>query len=120
MLVIAGVGLWQLAEPLAALADAQAATPGRILCMALELTLFLWLLRVAVRLFLARSHPSVDATERAVIVETYIAPLKGGAVSKEQRQLVLAAVFRHAPSGLIKDDAGPHTPLDLLARVIGR
>jgi cell division septum initiation protein DivIVA len=85
----------------------------------LVLTLFLWALRILSRTFLASLNLSVDASERAVMVKTYLALLREKSLPEQAEALkvIVAALFRHSPTGLIKDDAGPNTPLDMVTRI---
>lgn len=77
-----------------------------------------WLLRILVRLFLSQVHLMETASEKVVMVENYLALLKESAgVTDNDRGLVLGALFRHTPTGLVKDDAAPPNLFDALARV---
>ncbi len=80
-----------------------------------------WLLRILVRIFLTQLHQWSDASERVVMVNTYLAMHVGAgilegksAVDEKARTIVLTQIFRHGISGLYKDDAAPMTPLDAL------
>ncbi|WP_422057802.1 DUF6161 domain-containing protein [Sphingomonas sp.] len=74
----------------------------------LYLTLFLWLLRVLVRMLMAEQHLAVDARSRESMAHTYLALLEQQAVSEDaDRAIILAALFRPVTDGLVKDDALP-------------
>lgn len=78
----------------------------------------IWLGRIAVRLFLSQIHLAADASHRRVALLSYIALLKNetNAVTAEDRSLVLGTVFRPISDGLIRDDAMPPSPWELLTR----
>ncbi len=81
----------------------------------------LWIIRIVVRLYMSQHHLAADADERASLLRTYLALTQSGQVSEAERSLVLAAVFRPVPDGIVKDDGAPATtPLTLLASVLDR
>jgi len=74
----------------------------------LYLTLFLWTMRILVRMMMSEHHLGVDARGRESMAHTYLALLEDkGATSTEDRAIVLAALFRPITDGLVKDDALP-------------
>lgn len=91
-----------------------------------EISLFLmlttvafWVGRVLSKLMLSERHLATDAAERAIMAETFLALQHDGAVSEAERPLVLAALFRNAPDGIVKDDGGGDPSLAaLLARLL--
>ena len=75
---------------------------------AFVVTLAFWLLRVLVRSLLSNMHLSQDMGARAVLVQTYVALIaEGGAIEAEDREKVIALVFRPTSDGLVRDDAAP-------------
>jgi large-conductance mechanosensitive channel len=92
----------------------------------IEITLFLmiatvvfWVGRVISKIMLSERHLATDATERAVMAETYLALLHDGAVADAERPLVLNALFRASPDGVVKDDGGGDASVAaLLARAL--
>ncbi len=70
-------------------------------------TTALWGARILVRLFLSEHHLALDATERAVMAETYLALVNGGAADKSDREALLKAMFRPTADGIVKDDGMP-------------
>lgn len=71
-------------------------------------TLFIWGLRVCVRLFFANVHAALDSRERSVLIRTYLALIEATEnVTPADKEFLLKSVFRHTPTGLIKDDALP-------------
>jgi hypothetical protein len=81
----------------------------------------LWFIRIVVRLYMSQHHLAVDADERASLLRTYLALTEAGKVSEEQRALVLSAVFRPVPDGIVKDDGAPvMNPAGLLALLLDK
>lgn len=73
--------------------------------------------RIAVRLFFSQLHLAADASHRRVALLSYIALLnEPNAVTKDDRSLVLGTVFRPISDGIIRDDAMPPSPWELITR----
>ncbi|UWQ98905.1 hypothetical protein K3729_16045 [Rhodobacteraceae bacterium S2214] len=70
-------------------------------------TVWLWYLRLEMKVFLSERHLALDARERRAFAETYLSLLKGGDVSTEHEAVVLGSLFRPTQDGIIKDDGGP-------------
>lgn len=70
------------------------------------LTLLFWGARLCVRIFLGERHLFTDAEERRVMTQAYLALIKEQAASDQERMLILAALFRNAQDGIVKDDGG--------------
>lgn len=67
-----------------------------------------WGVRIAVRLFLSHIHLLADANERTTMVQTYLALQRSeGGLEKDDRTLILQALFRPASTGVVKDDGVP-------------
>ena len=83
----------------------------------LYLTMFLWTMRVLVRMMMSEHHLGVDARSRASMAHTYLALLEANGVSEDaDRAIVLAALFRPVTDGLVKDDALPlFSPASILS-----
>ena len=76
-----------------------------------------WGVRLVVRMFLSHLHLSTDAAERVVMVRTYLSLLEGDRLaSKEDRQLILQALFRPATDGIVKDEGIPFSLAEVLTR----
>lgn len=76
-----------------------------------------WGVRLVVRMFLSHLHLATDAAERVVMARTYLSLLEGDRLaSKEDRQLILQALFRPASDGIVKDEGIPPSFLELLTR----
>ncbi len=77
----------------------------------------LWGARLIVRMFLSHLHLLTDAAERVVMVKTYLSLLEGDQLAdKEDRQLILNALFRPAADGIVKDEGIPPSTLEFLTR----
>jgi hypothetical protein len=76
-----------------------------------------WALRLLVRMFLSHLHLLTDAGERVVMVQTYLSLMEGQQLaSKEDRQLILQALFRPASDGIVKDEGVPFSLAEMLTR----
>lgn len=76
-----------------------------------------WGLRLVVRMFLSHLHLATDAAERVVMTHTYLSLMEGDQLtSKEDRQLILQALFRPASDGIVKDEGVPFSLAEVLTR----
>jgi len=77
----------------------------------------IWLERILVRLFISNMHLATDAEERVTMLQTYLSIIREGSVfAPEDRKLILERLFHPATDGLVKDDAAPPSPLEMLSR----
>ncbi len=77
----------------------------------------IWATRLVIRMWLSNAHLATDAEERVTMVQTYLALLEDGKMTKdEDRALVLTPLFRPAADGLVKDEGLPHPILEMLTR----
>ena len=85
-------------------------------------TLGVWVIRIAVRLFLSNFHLQTDAEERAVMVNVYLSLLEDDKadMSPDDRRIILQALFRPTSTGIVKDDAAPPGVIEVVTRTIGR
>ncbi len=84
-------------------------------------TIVFWIARILTRLFLSEHHLSIDAEERAVMAQTYLALISEGAASDSERAIVLTSLFRPTADGIVKDDAAPDfSPSTLLSNIAPR
>jgi DNA-directed RNA polymerase specialized sigma24 family protein len=82
-------------------------------------TLF-WVGRLLTRLYLSEHHLRHDAEERAVMTKTYLALTHSNAAQDTDRQIVLTALFRSTPDGIVKDDGPPDANVAaLISRLAG-
>lgn len=77
-----------------------------------------WGVRIAVRLFLSHIHLLADANERTTMVQTYLALQRSeGGLEKDDRTLILQALFRPASTGVVKDDGVPLAWVEAITKV---
>ncbi len=69
--------------------------------------ILLWAMRLVVRLYMSQHHLTIDADERAAMLKTFLALSEQEKVTEADLALVLAAVFRPTPDGIIRDDGAP-------------
>ncbi len=81
-------------------------------------TMVFWAARILTRLFLSEHHLAIDADERAVMAQTYLALTAEGQATSDERSIVLGSLFRPTADGIVKDDAAPDiSPASLLSRL---
>lgn len=68
--------------------------------------LVFWAGRLLTKLYLSQHHLRQDAEERATMTETYLALIENSAASTEDRQVILNALFRNTPDGIVKEEGG--------------
>jgi len=81
---------------------------GKIAESAVVLTFGIWMIRTLARIFFSNLHLSIDAGQRAIMVQTYLALLREKAgLDAEGKKLMIEAMFRPTSTGIVKDDANP-------------
>jgi Family of unknown function (DUF6161) len=82
---------------------------------ALAVGVFIWIFRIAVRIFMSHAHLESDAEERIKFVETYLALMNlEKTPEKEAMTMLLQSIFRPTSDGIVKDDGAPFPIHDLL------
>lgn len=82
----------------------------------LYLTIYFWLMRILVRLYMTEAHLEIDARSRSAMAETYLALTKDAAATDQDRAIVLASLFRPIADGIVSDDGLPAiTPAAILS-----
>jgi len=94
-------------------------TPQKIGAILLTVSPIFWGLRVLARVLLSYMHLGTDAAERQILIETYLALHKEGKIDDEDREFLLAAIFRPASTGIVRDDAAP-TWSDVYSKLSGK
>lgn len=71
--------------------------------------MLLWPVRVVIKLALGQLHLANDAREREMMIKTFLSmnDQSDNAMKDGERAFALAAVFRPASDGFVKDDASP-------------
>jgi len=88
---------------------------GKVGVVVFTTSLAIWLIRILVRMYLSHNHMQMNSQERVVMTQAYLALIsEGGASSEEERNLVLQAIFRPVSTGIITDDASPHSIIELI------
>ncbi len=77
----------------------------------------IWIVRIIVRLFLSNVHLHTDAKERVTMVQTYLALVRRGKISKEDEHFILRTLFRPSTTGIMKDDGIPLTALEAASKI---
>lgn len=84
-------------------------------------TIVFWAARIIMRLFLSEHHLAIDAEERSVMTETYLALTADGHASETDRTIILSSLFRPTADGIVKDDAAPDlSPASLISRLASK
>ncbi len=108
---------WQIHDLLSETPKGSSPDAWRLALLALFGLFAVWGLRLVVRMFLSHVHLATDASERLVMVKTYLALLEGDRLaSKEDRQLILQALFRPGSDGIVKDEGIPPSMFEFLTR----
>ncbi|MDN4633154.1 DUF6161 domain-containing protein [Sphingomonas sp. PsM26] len=78
--------------------------------------MYLWAMRLLVRLYTTEHHLAIDASARGAMMEAYLGLIKADAASATDRPIVLQALFRPVQDGMVRDDGPPGiTPAALLS-----
>lgn len=80
------------------------------------LTMYIWTMKLLVRLYATEHHLALDARGRAALTETYLSLTSKGAATDADRAIMLAVIFRPVADGMVKEDGPPAiSPAALLA-----
>lgn len=108
---------WLIHDLLRSVAPNTPPEAWRIAMLVLVGIFTVWGLRLVVRMFLSHLHLATDAAERVVMTQTYLSLMEGDQLtSKEDRQLILQALFRPASDGIVKDEGVPFSLAEVLTR----
>ncbi|MFS2108406.1 DUF6161 domain-containing protein [Sphingomonas sp. Sphisp140] len=89
--------------------------------LAVFTTMVFWIGRLLTKLYLSEHHLRNDAEERAVMTTTYLALTKEHAAEEADRQIVLTALFRSTPDGIVRDDGPVDASIQaLVAKALAR
>jgi Family of unknown function (DUF6161) len=70
-------------------------------------TIVFWIVRVFLKIVLSERHLKTMAEEKSVLIKTYLALTKVNEGAKEDRHIVLSAIFHMSSDGIVKDDGAP-------------
>ncbi len=83
------------------------------------LSLFVWVIKLMVKVFLSNLHLYTDCKERETMILTYLAFEREEKTLKDtDRDLILPSIFRTSSNGYIKDDSSPKTPINIVSKKI--
>ena len=77
-----------------------------------------WIIRLIARLALSSHHLKIDADERNIMMQTYLALIQGGGASENEREIILQTLFKPTSDGIVKED--PQIELPFLNAVRGK
>lgn len=78
-----------------------------------------WIGRLLTKLYLSEHHLRIDAEEREIMTTTYLALTKESAAAESDRAIILSALFRNTPDGIVKDDGSMDVSLATLLSKVG-
>lgn len=73
----------------------------------LFLTMYIWAMKLLVRLYSTEHHLAIDAKGRAALTETYLGLTKEGKATDADRAIMLAVLFRPVADGMVKEESPP-------------
>ena len=86
-----------------------------IILFASILSFAAYIIRLFSKLSLSSFHLHQDAKEREQLTMVYLALVKEGKVSENEREIILQSLFSRAESGLLSGDSSPTMPyVDIL------
>ena len=89
-------------------------TWSQVLPAALASVLALWFIKTFIRITLSHIHLSMDASERSVMIESFLSMSKEHSITRDQRTALFTAIFRPTANGLVGDESPPVPLLELL------
>ena len=84
--------------------------PVLVASLLVTFSVLLWATRLQYRMFLSERHLSLDAEEKTAFAKSFAAITQDKSIAKENENIVLAALFRPTPDGIIKDEDGGLDP----------
>lgn len=84
------------------------------------LGIYIWILRIFVKITLSHVHLAIDAKERQIMTKTYLALIDQDTdkTMRNDLQIVLQNLFRPSSIGIIKEDSSPPNLPELIARIL--
>jgi Ca2+/H+ antiporter len=80
------------------------------LLLAAAVSMIIYLINLFVKMTMSAYHLALDARERRQLTYVFLALIKHMAIEAKDREVVLAALFSRADTGLIKGESGPTIP----------
>lgn len=104
IVMFGGVGYYLLTTPKTSLPPGLTVVASAGLATAAGM--LFWVGRLLTKLYLSQHHLRQDAEERATMTTTYLALTEVSAPGDADRQIVLNALFRNTPDGIVKEEGG--------------
>lgn len=76
----------------------------------------IWLIRILVKLFMSYIHAAKDASERIVLLKTYLAMSREGQLDDAQKKVITTVLFRPNLTEIGKEDGIPPSFWDIATR----
>ncbi|TGM01033.1 hypothetical protein EHQ86_18580 [Leptospira yasudae] len=77
------------------------------------ISILVYLIRFFIKLSVSSYHLALDAKERYQLSHFYLSLIKEGALQKEERTLIIQALFGRADTGLLQGESAPTLPVDI-------
>ncbi|GAA0742934.1 DUF6161 domain-containing protein [Gaetbulibacter jejuensis] len=77
-------------------------------------------IRAVTKVMFSSFHLARDCEERHTLTYFYLSLLKDSTVDKEDKKLIMQALFSRAETGLLKDDASPTMPNDIVGKFMSK
>lgn len=88
------------------------------LIFALIASIGVYLIHLFIKLVLSSYHLSRDAREREQLTYVYLALINEKAITEQDRNIVLQALFSRADTGLLKGDSSPTLPDGTISQIL--
>ncbi|MDR2926503.1 MAG: hypothetical protein LBU76_11260 [Azoarcus sp.] len=75
-------------------------------------------IRALAKVMFSSFHLARDCEERYALTYFYLSLLKDSKVDEKDRQLIIQSLFSRADTGLLKDDASPTMPNDIINKIV--
>ena len=81
-------------------------------------SVILWPLTLLARTLMTSIHLEIDASERRILINTYLALHRKGQITEEERKHVFETIFRPSTTGIVKGGGRPpHLALEIFNRL---
>lgn len=77
-------------------------------------------IKAVTKVMFSSFHLARDCEERHTLTYFYLSLLKDSTVDKEDKQLIMQALFSRAETGLLKDDSSPTMPNDIVGKFMSK
>ena len=84
------------------------------------ISFMVFLIKAITKVMFSSFHLARDSEERHTLTYFYLSLLKDSNVDDKDRQLIMQSLFSRAETGLLKDDAAPTMPNDMVGKLFGK